>query len=76
MRPKVSVPPDSAPQEYAMQCVAAAESSRLNPYALHQDEYLMLRDHISHAQVTTYLNIRNGILRLWGEKPAHRRRPQ
>lgn len=25
----------------------------------------MLRDHISHAQVTTYLNIRNGILRLW-----------
>ena len=47
----------------------AAEASRLNPYALHQEEYLMLRDHISHAQVTTYLNIRNGILRLWVRNP-------
>lgn len=52
-----------------MQCVAAAEASRLNPYSLHQEEYLMLRDHISHTQVTTYLNIRNGILRLWVRNP-------
>jgi lysine-specific histone demethylase 1 len=52
-----------------MQCVAGAEASRLNPYSLHQEEYLMLRDHISHAQVTTYLNIRNGILRLWVRNP-------
>jgi lysine-specific histone demethylase 1 len=52
-----------------MQCIAAAESSRLNPYALHEEEYAMLRDHISHAQVTTYLNIRNGILRLWVRNP-------
>ncbi|KAK4129521.1 hypothetical protein N657DRAFT_609922 [Parathielavia appendiculata] len=52
-----------------MQCVAAAEASRLNPYSLHQEEYLLLRDHISHAQVTTYLNIRNGILRLWVRNP-------
>lgn len=52
-----------------MQCISAAEASRLNPYALHQEEYLMLRDHISHAQVTTYLNIRNGILRLWVRNP-------
>ncbi len=29
----------------------------------------MLREHISHAQVTTYLNIRNGILRLWLHNP-------
>lgn len=29
----------------------------------------MLRDHISHTQVTTYLNIRNGILRLWVRNP-------
>ncbi|EGS19150.1 SWM histone demethylase complex-like protein [Thermochaetoides thermophila DSM 1495] len=65
VRPKVSIPPDLTLSEYALQCVAAAEASRLNPYALHQEEYLMLRDHISHAQVTTYLNIRNGILRLW-----------
>ncbi|KAL2129707.1 hypothetical protein VTI74DRAFT_7424 [Chaetomium olivicolor] len=69
VRPKVSIPPDLPLPEYAMQCVAAAEASRLNPYALHQEEYLMLRDHISHTQVTTYLNIRNGILRLWVRNP-------
>ncbi|KAL2022699.1 hypothetical protein VTK56DRAFT_4780 [Thermocarpiscus australiensis] len=69
VRPKVSIPPDLPLSEYAMQCVAAAEASRLNPYSLHQEEYLMLRDHISHAQVTTYLNIRNGILRLWVRNP-------
>jgi lysine-specific histone demethylase 1 len=52
-----------------MQCIAAAESSRLNPYAMHQQEYFLLREHISMAQVTTYLNIRNGILRLWIRNP-------
>lgn len=65
VRPKVSIPPDLTPHEFAMQCVAAAESSRLNPYALHRDEYHMLRGHISHTQVTTYLNLRNAIVRLW-----------
>ncbi|KAL2124772.1 hypothetical protein VTJ04DRAFT_1137 [Mycothermus thermophilus] len=69
IRPRVSIPNDLPLPEYAMQCVAAAEASRLNPYALHQEEYLMLRGHISHAQVTTYLNIRNGILRLWIRNP-------
>ncbi|OTA69295.1 Sec1-like protein [Hypoxylon sp. EC38] len=69
VRPRVSIPTDVAPYDYANQCIAAAESSRLNPYALHQDEYLMLRNHLSHAQVTTYLNIRNGILRLWMNNP-------
>lgn len=69
VRPKVSVPTDLTPQEYAMECIEAAENSRLNPYALHQEEYRMLRSHISHAQATTYLNIRNGILRLWVRNP-------
>ncbi|KAI0382078.1 vacuolar protein sorting 33A-like protein [Hypomontagnella monticulosa] len=69
VRPRVSIPTDITPYDYANQCIAAAESSRLNPYALHQDEYLMLRNHLSHAQVTTYLNIRNGILRLWLNNP-------
>ncbi|ORY66226.1 flavin-containing amine oxidoreductase-domain containing protein [Pseudomassariella vexata] len=69
VRPKVSIPTDVAPYDYAHQCIAAAEHSRLNPYALHQEEYPMLREHISHAQVTTYLNIRNGILRLWTNNP-------
>ncbi|KAH6634315.1 flavin-containing amine oxidoreductase-domain containing protein [Chaetomium sp. MPI-SDFR-AT-0129] len=69
VRPKVSIPPDLPLSEYAMQCVAAADASRLNPYSLHQGEYLMMRDHISHTQVTTYLNVRNGILRLWVRNP-------
>ncbi|KAJ8120022.1 hypothetical protein ONZ43_g3163 [Nemania bipapillata] len=69
VRPRVSIPTDIALQDYAHQCIAAAESSRLNPYALHPDEYAILREHISHAQVTTYLNIRNGILRLWINNP-------
>lgn len=69
VRPKVSVPADLTPQEYAIECMEAAENSRLNPYALHQEEYRMLRNHVSHAQVTTYLNIRNGILRLWVRNP-------
>lgn len=69
VRPRVSIPTDLATYEYAHECITAAEHSRLNPYALHQDEYRMLRGHISHAQVTTYLNIRNGILRLWLKNP-------
>ncbi|KAJ1327618.1 lysine-specific histone demethylase 1B [Microdochium nivale] len=69
VRPRVSIPLDLPPYEYANQCIVAAEASRLNPYALHHEEYLLLRDHISHAQVTTYLNIRNGILRLWLHNP-------
>jgi monoamine oxidase len=69
VRPKVSIPTDIAPSEYARQCIAAAESSRLNPYSLHPEEHAMMRRHISHQQVTTYLNIRNGILRLWTRNP-------
>lgn len=69
VRPKVSIPTDLTPQEYAMECIEAAENSRLNPYALHQEEYHILRYHLSHAQITTYLNIRNGILRLWVRNP-------
>jgi monoamine oxidase len=69
IRPKVSIPTDIAPSEYARQCIAAAESSRLNPYSLHPEEHAMLRKHITHQQVTTYLNIRNGILRLWTRNP-------
>lgn len=57
------------PRQYAAECIAAAESSRLNPYALHPEEYYLLRHHISHSQVTTYLNIRNSILRIWIRRP-------
>ncbi|RFU81458.1 lysine-specific histone demethylase 1 [Trichoderma arundinaceum] len=70
VRPKSSVPTDIPSYQYASECIAAAESSRLNPYALHPEEYLFLRHHISHSQVTTYLNVRNGILRIWMKQPS------
>ncbi|UNI14460.1 Sarcosine oxidase [Purpureocillium takamizusanense] len=67
--PKSSIPTDIPPHQYAAECIEAAESSRLNPYALHPDEYHLLRHHISHSQVTTYLNLRNRILRIWIRRP-------
>lgn len=67
--PKSSIPTDISLQQYAAECIMAAEESRLNPYALHPEEYHLLRHHISHNQVTTYLNIRNGILRMWLREP-------
>ncbi|KAF5025831.1 hypothetical protein F66182_2053 [Fusarium sp. NRRL 66182] len=69
IRPKASIPTDIPSYKYASECISAAESSRLNPYALHPEEYHLLRHHISYTQVTTYLNIRNGILRLWLRQP-------
>lgn len=68
-RPKISIPSTLQPEEYAGQCIHAALSSRLNPFALHPDEYQLLKAHINHLQVTGYLNIRNGILRLWMNNP-------
>ncbi|KAH0544516.1 hypothetical protein FGG08_001415 [Glutinoglossum americanum] len=68
-RPKTSIPTDMAPEDYARQCILAAYSSRLNPFALHLEEYELLKNHISQLQVTSYLNIRNGILRLWTRNP-------
>ncbi|KAG9589963.1 hypothetical protein KCU86_g8664, partial [Aureobasidium melanogenum] len=68
-RPRSSIPIHMSWEEYGRQCISAAHSSRLNPYALHPGEYRLLRNHITQAQVTTYLNIRNGILRLWVRNP-------
>ncbi|KAI4273503.1 MAG: hypothetical protein LQ337_004578 [Flavoplaca oasis] len=69
LRPRTSIPQSLTPEEYAEQSVHAAYSSRLNPFALHQDEYQLLRNHICHLHVTAYLNIRNRILRLWVRNP-------
>jgi monoamine oxidase len=69
VRPRVSIPTDISTAEYARQCISAAESSRLNPYSMHTEEHAMLRRHLTHQQVTIYLNIRNGILRLWTRNP-------
>ncbi|KAH7399395.1 flavin-containing amine oxidoreductase-domain containing protein [Pyrenochaeta sp. MPI-SDFR-AT-0127] len=64
-----SIPAELSWPEYGRQCILAAENSRLSPFSLHPSEYKLLRDHVTHAQVTIYLNIRNGILRLWHRNP-------
>ncbi|KAI9750461.1 MAG: hypothetical protein M4579_006466 [Chaenotheca gracillima] len=69
VRPKSSIPTNIPTDEYARQCIIAAYSSRLNPFALHPGEHKLLRSHLNHLQVTTYLNIRNGLLRLWMRNP-------
>lgn len=68
-RPRSSIPAKMAPAVYGQQCVAAAYASRLDPYALHVKEQEALQDHLCHMHVTVYLNIRNGILRLWTRNP-------
>lgn len=69
-RPKTAIPTHMDPADYARECLEAAMSSRLPPYSLDPDEHRLLRTHINHVQVTTYLNIRNGILRLWMLNPT------
>lgn len=68
-RPRSSIPQRLPAPIYAQQCVAAAYASRLNPYALHHKEQGALQDHLCHLHVTVYLNVRNGILRLWTRNP-------
>ena len=69
-RAKSSIPSRLSPAEYAQQCTSAAENSRLNPYALHPKEHEYLQDKLCQLHVTVYLNIRNGILRLWVRNPS------
>ena len=69
LRPRTSIPSNLSPTELAQQSIHAAFSSRLNPFALHQNEHQLLRSHISQLHVTAYLNIRNRILRLWVRNP-------
>jgi monoamine oxidase len=67
-KPRSSIPGIPGPV-YAQQCITAAYASRLNPFALHKREQKALEHHLCHLHVTTYLNIRNGILRLWTRNP-------
>ena len=69
LRPRTSIPSKMYPADLAQQSIHAAYSSRLNPFALHADEYQLLRNHIYNLHVTAYLNIRNRILRLWVRNP-------
>lgn len=58
------------PAEYKRQCVLAARSSRLDPKALHLGERQILGPSISDSDKIAYLQIRNGILRLWTRNPS------
>ncbi|KAF2132803.1 hypothetical protein P153DRAFT_393757 [Dothidotthia symphoricarpi CBS 119687] len=69
IRANSSIPGELSWPEFGRQCILAAENSRLNPFALHPAEYRLLREHLTQAQVTIYLNIRNAILRLWHRNP-------
>lgn len=69
LRPRTSIPQNLSPTELAQQSIHAAYSSRLNPFALHQSEQQLLRNHICQLHVTAYLNVRNRILRLWVRNP-------
>ena len=69
LQPRTSIPSDVPHEELARQSVQAAYSSRLNPFALHFDEYRLLREHICRLHITAYLNVRNRILRLWVRNP-------
>ena len=69
LRPRTSLPSNLSAEDLARQSILAAYSSRLNPFALHPNEYHLLRNHISLLHVSAYLNIRNRILRLWVRNP-------
>ncbi|KPI36211.1 Lysine-specific histone demethylase 1A [Cyphellophora attinorum] len=69
-RARSSIPPRLPAGEYANQCITAAENSRLDPFKLHEDEHKLLQDKLCQLHVTVYLNIRNGILRLWARNPS------
>lgn len=69
-RARSSIPPRLPATEYANQCISAAENSRLDPFKLHEDEHKLLQDKLCQLHVTVYLNIRNGILRLWARNPS------
>ena len=68
-RPRTAIPLNLTASTVAQQGIHAAYASRLNPFALHHQEYQLLRHHICHLHVTAYLNIRNRILRLWVRNP-------
>lgn len=69
VRPRSSIPARLPAEVFASQCIEAATSSRLDPYALHPGEHKLLVDLLMSKEVTVYLNVRNAILRLWTQNP-------
>ncbi|KAF2857695.1 hypothetical protein K470DRAFT_283682 [Piedraia hortae CBS 480.64] len=72
-----SIPVGLARIKFAAECIKAAQSSRLDPYALHPGEQALVGNEFSsNEEVTIYLNIRNAILRLWFKNPLARVVPE
>nr|POE49524.1 lysine-specific histone demethylase 1a [Quercus suber] len=69
VRPRSSIPARVRVDLFASQCIEAAHAARLSPYALHPQEHLLLVNQLMNQEVTTYLNIRNAILRVWHQNP-------
>ena len=69
VRPRSSIPSRLPANVYASQCIEAAYASRFDPYSLHAGEHRLLVDRLVSKEITVYLNIRNGILRLWKQNP-------
>lgn len=65
---KSSIPPIEG-AKYVRECEAAAIASRLPPHHMSPLEASLMRQHLSHLQVTTYVTTRNAILRLWVKNP-------
>lgn len=72
VRPRSSIPARLGADVFASQCIEAAHSARLNPYALHSGEHQLLVNQLMNQEVTAYLNIRNAILRVWHRNPLCR----
>ncbi|KAF2858318.1 hypothetical protein K470DRAFT_221478 [Piedraia hortae CBS 480.64] len=68
--PKHQLPTSLGQPTFSLQCIEAAQASRLDPYALHQGEQKLLGSVLTTKDnLTLYLNVRNAILRLWLRKP-------
>lgn len=65
---KSSIPPVDG-SRYIRECESAAVASRLPPNNMSSVETSVMRQHLSHLQISTYLTTRNAILRLWVKNP-------
>ena len=59
----------SAQQNFNRQCIHAAYSSRLDPYALQPSERRIFHTRLDEHHAKLYLSLRNAILRLWTRNP-------
>ena len=55
--------------QHNRQCIHAAYSSRLDPYALNGGELNLFKTRLDEYHARLYLSIRNSILRLWTRNP-------